>query len=93
MSVAPFGKPVVPLVNWMFTASVHFSSAATAASLAVSAAQLASALNDTKPACAVSPSAAMKRKWGKRALTEAETAAAPGLVAPMDQPNSRSIPK
>src|SRR6185312_17090886 len=26
LNVAPFGEPVVPLVNWMFTASVFLSS-------------------------------------------------------------------
>ena len=68
VSVAPLGKPVVPLVNWMLMGSCASSVAATSATAGSSA--LPRAFQSAKrsmPCCSASPSVTTSRNSGRRA--------------------------
>ncbi|MDR8832122.1 hypothetical protein FEQ02_03182 [Burkholderia pseudomultivorans] len=70
VSVAPFGLPVVPLVNWMLIGSVDASVAPSASSAVASTASRPRAITSAKrnmPAGATSPIDTTMRRLGTRA--------------------------
>ena len=65
VSVAPLGKPVVPLVNWMLIGSVAFSVFCTAATLGSAASPLASSAEKRRMpgTSAPSPALSIQKVW------------------------------
>ncbi len=93
VSVAPFGNPVVPLVNWMLIGSVLLSVAATASTCGSSAWPLASQSEKRSMPGWFAPCPATSIHTTVRRLGRRLAASMPGMQRPSSGASSRSMPR